>query len=51
MKALRTQQELSNINDVLDLIFNNKDNGIAVVSMDGNWLKINDSVAIFLLIQ
>lgn len=44
MKAIHTQQNISSAYDVLDRVFNNTYNGIAVVSMDGNWLKINDSV-------
>jgi PAS domain S-box-containing protein len=44
MKAVRPQENISSAYDVLDRVFNNTYNGIAVVSMDGNWLKINDSV-------
>ncbi len=44
MKAVLPQQNFSSAYDVLDRVFNNTYNGIAVVSMDGNWLKINDSV-------
>jgi PAS domain S-box-containing protein len=44
MKAIPLQQNFSSAYDVLDCVFNNTYNGIAVVSMHGNWLKINDSV-------
>jgi PAS domain S-box-containing protein len=44
MKAVRLPENISSAYDVLDRVFNNTYNGIAVVSMDGNWLKINDSV-------
>jgi len=45
MKAIRPQQNISSAYDVLERVFNHTYNGIAVVSMDGNWLKINDSVS------
>ena len=44
MKATRPEQNISNAYDVLDRVFNHTYNGIAVVSMEGNWLKINKSV-------
>lgn len=45
MKAIRPSQNISNAYDVLDRVFNNTYNGIAVVSMDGNWLKMNEAVS------
>ncbi len=45
MKAISTEQDISNAYDVLERVFNHTYNGIAVVSMDGNWLKVNDSVS------
>ena len=47
MKAIPSQQNITNAYDVLDRVFNNTYNGIAVVSMEGNWLKINDGVCDF----
>jgi len=44
MKNTRPKQNVSGAHDILDRVFNNTYNGIAVVSMDGNWLKLNDSV-------
>jgi PAS domain S-box-containing protein len=44
MPAKRTQQSISNAYDVLDRVFNHTYNGIAIVSMEGYWLKINKSV-------
>jgi len=44
MKAIRPQENFSSANDVLERVFNNTYNGIAIVSMDGNWLKVNESV-------
>lgn len=44
MKAIRPSQNISNAYDVLDRVFNNTYNGIAVVSIDGNWLKMNEAV-------
>ena len=44
MKAMLPKQNFSSAYDVLDRVFNNTYNGIAVVSMDGNWLKVNESV-------
>lgn len=45
MKAIRSSQNVANAYDVLDRVFNNTYNGIAVVSMDGNWLKMNEAVS------
>ncbi|MCT4630688.1 PAS domain S-box protein [Winogradskyella sp.] len=45
MKASRTNQNFSNANDVLNRVFSHTYNGIAVVSMDGNWLKMNEAVS------
>lgn len=44
MKAKRNQKNSSTAYDVLERVFNNTYNGIAVVRMEGNWLKINESV-------
>lgn len=44
MKTLDPQHNLPNAHDVLERVFNNTYNGIAVVSLDGNWLKVNESV-------
>jgi PAS domain S-box-containing protein len=44
MKAINLKQNFSSAYDVLDRVFNNTYNGIAVVSMNGDWLKVNDSV-------
>lgn len=45
MKAIRSSQNVANTYDVLDRVFNNTYNGIAVVSMDGDWLKMNEAVS------
>lgn len=45
MKAIPTSKNVANAYDVLDRVFNNTYNGIAVVSMDGNWLKMNEAVS------
>ncbi|APY07915.1 histidine kinase [Winogradskyella sp. J14-2] len=45
MKAIRSSQHVANAFDVLDRVFNNTYNGIAVVSLDGNWLKMNEAVS------
>ncbi|WP_299111182.1 sensor histidine kinase [uncultured Winogradskyella sp.] len=44
MKAADLDYNFSNAHDVLDRVFNNTYNGIAVVNLDGNWLKVNESV-------
>jgi len=44
MEALDSSRNFSNAHDVLDRVFNNTYNGIAVVNLEGNWLKVNDSV-------
>ena len=44
MKAIDSQRHFSNAHDVLDRVFNNTYNGIAVVNLDGSWLKVNESV-------
>lgn len=44
MKAYKLQQSFEESNDLLERIFNNTYNGIALVSLSGNWLKVNDSV-------
>ena len=44
MKALDSNRNFSNAHDVLDRVFNNTYNGIAIVNLEGNWLKVNESV-------
>lgn len=44
MKVLNIQRNFFNAYDVLERIFNNTYNGIAIVNLDGNWLKVNESV-------
>ena len=44
MKVSKPQRNYFNANDVLERIFNNTYNGIAIVNLDGNWLKVNESV-------
>ena len=39
-----SSNNFSNAQDVLDRIFNNTYNGIAIVNLEGNWLKVNESV-------
>lgn len=44
MKVSNPQRNFFNANDVLERIFNNTYNGIAIVNLDGDWLKVNESV-------
>jgi len=44
MKVSNHLRNFSNAYDVLDRVFNNTYNGIAIVNLDGNWLKVNESV-------
>lgn len=44
MKAIDSGSNFSNAHDVLDRVFNNTYNGIAIVNLEGNWLKVNESV-------
>lgn len=44
MKVTNQLRDFSNTYNVLERIFNNTYNGIAIVNLDGNWLKVNDSV-------
>ncbi|MCA0132426.1 sensor histidine kinase [Winogradskyella alexanderae] len=44
MKAPQLQKSFEASNDFLERIFNNTYNGIALVSLSGHWLKVNDSV-------
>jgi PAS domain S-box-containing protein len=44
MKAYQLQHDFEASSDFLERIFNNTYNGIALVSLSGNWLKVNDSV-------
>lgn len=44
MKAKDPRSQFSNVHDVLDRVFNHTYNGIAIVNLEGRWLKVNDSV-------
>ncbi|MFD1016324.1 sensor histidine kinase [Winogradskyella rapida] len=44
MKVSNHLRNFSNAYDVLEQTFNNTYNGIAIVNLDGNWLKVNESV-------
>lgn len=44
MKVSYPQRNYFNAYDVLEHIFNSPYNGIAIVNLDGDWLKINDSI-------
>ena len=44
MKVSKPQRNFFNAYDVLERIFNNTYNGIAIVNLDGDWLKVNESV-------
>ncbi|WP_179351516.1 sensor histidine kinase [Winogradskyella vidalii] len=44
MKVSNNRQSFSAANDVLERTFNNTYNGIAIVNLEGNWLKVNQSV-------
>lgn len=44
MKVSNPQRNFFNAYDVLERIFNNTYNGIAIVNLDGDWLKVNESV-------
>lgn len=44
MKVSNHLRNFSNAYDVLERTFNNTYNGIAIVNLDGNWLKVNESV-------
>ena len=44
MKVSKPQRNFFNAFDVLERIFNNTYNGIAIVNLDGDWLKVNESV-------
>ncbi|WP_299099070.1 PAS domain S-box protein [uncultured Winogradskyella sp.] len=44
MKVTNHLRNFSNAYDVLERTFNNTYNGIAIVNLDGNWLKVNESV-------
>ena len=45
MNTFRSEQNITNAYDVLDRVFNHTYNGIAVVSTEGNWLKMNEAVS------
>lgn len=44
MKVSNPQRNYFNAYDVLEHIFNSTYNGIAIVNLDGDWLKVNDSI-------
>ncbi|NRD20837.1 PAS domain S-box protein [Winogradskyella eckloniae] len=44
MKVSSHLRNFSNAYEVLERTFNNTYNGIAIVNLDGNWLKVNESV-------
>lgn len=44
MKVSNSQRNYFNAYDVLEHIFNSTYNGIAIVNLDGDWLKVNDSI-------
>lgn len=44
MKAKDPRSQFSNVHDVLDRVFNHTYNGIAILNLEGRWLKVNDSV-------
>ncbi|MDO6758612.1 PAS domain S-box protein [Tamlana sp. 2_MG-2023] len=43
-KALFSQNNFPDTYDSLESIFNNTYNGIAILTLDGDWIKVNDSV-------
>ncbi|AUS05999.1 sensor histidine kinase [Pseudotamlana carrageenivorans] len=44
MKALFSHNNFPDTYDSLERIFNNTYNGIAILTLDGDWIKVNDSV-------
>lgn len=44
MKTLSNQNNFPDTYDSLEKIFNNTYNGIAILTLDGHWIKVNDSV-------
>ncbi|KAB1069041.1 PAS domain S-box protein [Tamlana haliotis] len=44
MKTLFSQSNFPDTYDSLESIFNNTYNGIAILTLDGDWIKVNDSV-------
>ncbi len=44
MNTLYSQVEDATTYDFLDTIFNNTHSGIAIINLDGQWLKVNDTV-------
>lgn len=44
MKSQYTQGNFPDTYDSLEKIFNNTYNGIAILTLDGNWIKVNDSI-------
>lgn len=45
MKALFSQESFPDSYDSLEKIFNNTYNGIAILTLDGDWIKVNDSMS------
>lgn len=44
MKTLFPQNKFPDTYDSLEKIFNNTYNGIVILTLDGNWVKVNDSI-------
>ena len=44
MKSLSPQGTFPDTYDSLEKIFNNTYDGIAILTLDGDWIKVNDSV-------
>lgn len=44
MKSLFPQESFPDSYDSLEKIFNNTYNGIAILTLDGDWIKVNDSM-------
>jgi len=44
MRTLKLQNDFSGASNFLERIFNNTYNGIAILNLEGDWLKVNDSV-------
>ena len=44
MKTLYHQDKFRDTYDALEKIFNNTYNGIAILTLDGHWIKVNDSI-------
>jgi PAS domain S-box-containing protein len=44
MKTQYPQDNFPDTYDSLEKIFNNTYNGIAILTLDGDWIKVNDSI-------